>query len=149
MGLFKMLLHSKEMDELEEVLKLLLNRIKVIYNGRVKETSYLGRNLLFYEEYGYGKLMQPRTDISFSEDIIDKINEHQAMTHCQKRLLIIKRDDYNQFCEMSAEFTHKANRYIQLLQKAEISMPMSIRNLIKTYKGMLINFHYSYKYVVG
>lgn len=148
MGLIKLLFHGKEIDELEEVLKVMLDKMRSIYNP-AKETSFLGLNKRFYENiYGYGELIKPRTDISFSGDILDKIKEMQTMTFRGERVIILKRVDYNNFNAMSAEFTYKANRYIQLLQKVETSMPTSIRNVIKNYQDMACNFYYSYIYVV-
>lgn len=139
------------MNEIEEVLKILLDKIKSYY-GKLPEQSFNGKSqinrLYFSQQYGYGEFIDPKTDISFSSDIIGRLNESNAMTRCAKRIIIVKRGDFNRFNEMCAEFTHKANRYIQLLNKTEQSMPTFIRDILKIYQGIALNFYYSYKYVV-
>ena len=148
MGLIKMLFHGKELDELEEVLKILLDKMRSIYNP-AKEENYSGNKWFYENTYGYGELVNPRTDISFGGgDIIENLKERQSMIHCAERIIILKRNDYNGFNEMSVEFIHKTNRYIQLLQKVETSMPTNIRDIIRIYQEMARHFYYSYKYVV-
>lgn len=142
-----MLFHSKELNELEEVLKILLEKMRsIIYN--VKKDSCYGSNpneRLYENRYGHGELVNPRAAFSsYSGDL----EEYRAMKFGAERVIILKRDDYNRFNAMHAEFIHKANKYIQLLKEVDTFMPANIRDVIENYKEIVYNFYWSYKYVV-
>lgn len=150
MGFFKTLFYSNEMAELEEIMKLLLDKIRNIYNNS-KKTHYQdcpNSSYFLRVEYGYGTIIRPDTNISFGGDIVEIVKEHTTMDICRERIIIIKKDNYNKFIEMSAEFSHKANRYLQLLRKTETSISRIMQDVITNYKYVVVNFNYSYKYVV-
>lgn len=148
MGLIKLLYHGKEMNELEEVLKLFVDKMRSIYSSAKRE-SYNGFSKTYFPQtYGYGEFISPRTDISFTNDIIERMRESQYMTQCASKAIIIKRYDYNRFNEISVEFSHKYNRYTQLLHKTETPLDSNMRNILRNYIDMMQTFNYSYKYVV-
>ena len=148
MGLIKLLYHGKEMSELEEVLKLLVDKMRSIY-GPAKIEHYNGISKIYFPQtYGYGEFICPRTDISFTNDVIERLRESHYMTQCASKAIIIKRNDYNRFNEISVEFSHKFNRYTQLLHKTETPMDSNMRNILRNYIDIMQTFNYSYKYVV-
>ena len=147
MGLIKLLFHGKEINELEETLKLLLDKIRSIYNNSESTHFREHSNSAYFlrVEYGYGTIIKPNTDITLGEDIIVRLPK---IKYCREHIIIVKKDDYNRFNEMSAEFSHKVNRYIQLLRKADTPIPTSMLDIIRFYKDFVLSFNYSYKYVV-
>lgn len=147
MGFFKTLFYSNEMAELEEIMKLLLDKIRNIYNNSEK-THYKDRpnsSNFLRMEYGYGTIIKPNTDITLGMDIVTILPK---MNYCREYILIVKKDDYNRFNEMSAEFSHKVNRYMQLLKKTDTPISTNMLDIIRFYKDYVLSFNYSYKYVV-
>ena len=135
------------MAELEEIMKLLLDKIRSIYNNSEKThyEDHPNSSYFLRMEYGYGTIIKPNTDITLGMDIVTILPK---INYGREHILIVKKDDYNRFNEMSAEFSHKVNRYMQLLKKTNTPISTSMLDIIRFYKDYVLSFNYSYKYVV-
>ena len=153
MGLISFIFNNKELCELEEIIPILWDKINSFYNDKVRDKSFHYTendidNRYLTQRYGYGKIIKPQYDFpDYLEEKINKFMKEEGLVD-GGRMFVIENSDYNYFIMSLAEFSKKANRYIQLMKKSNLQLSTNMNNIFRSYQNIVEDINNMYKYVV-